>query len=216
METPSIEDRIHFIESPTADDLFAEARYGARREGYALVSVLRLAGIPVEYSLVVNEASLVERILDLADRPLAMGHYVGGELVDQGLYPPQVHISAPGNKAGITLTDGTLVSWQRLAEILDLFNQVKGYVGPEGARRGMIQLHLSRCRGSDAREMFLPNKPAPVYVVIGSEFEVSWSESVTAWITYYHLSLTKELSAEDALELMNLAAGEAYLYKMYE
>ena len=71
METPIILDRVHVIESPSAEDLFSEARYGERREGAALVSALRLAGIPVEHSLVVSENQLVERILDLAERPLA-------------------------------------------------------------------------------------------------------------------------------------------------
>jgi hypothetical protein len=215
METPIILDRVHFIESPSGDDLFSEARYGERREGVALVSALRLAGIPVEHSVVTSESKLIERIVDLAERPLAMGRYVGNELVDQQLYPPQVHLSVQGSKAGITLTDGSLVRWGRLAEILDMFNQVKGYVGEEGAQRGMIQLHLSRCRASEAAEMLEPNRPLPVYVIIGSEFEVSWSESITAWIAYYHLSLAKEQPAEAALEVMNLAAGEVNLYKIF-
>ena len=215
MEIPIILDRVHFIESPSAEDLYSEARFGERREGAALVSALRLAGIPVEHSLIVSESKLVERILDLAERPLAMGRYVGSELVHQELYPPQVHLSVLGTKAGITLTDGSLVRWGRLAEILELFNQVKGYVGEEGAQRGMIQLHLSRCRGSNAAEILQPGMPLPVYVIIGSEYEVSWSESITAWITYYHLSLAKEQPAEAALEVMNMAAGEANLYRIY-
>lgn len=217
METPAVQERIVFIESPSAEDLYAESRSGDRREGYALVSALRLVGIPIEYSLVVNEDILVERIIDLANRPLAMRRYVGGKLVSQDLYPPRVHLSVHGDKEGIKLTDGVLVRWRRLAEILDLFNQIKGYIGPEGKQRGMIQLHLSSCRGSHARAMLQPNNPLwPVYAVIGSEYEVSWSESLTAWIAYYHLSLDRELPVEEALRVMNLAAGENDLFKIFQ
>ena len=217
METPTVQERIIFIESPSAEDLYAESSSGDRREGYALVSALRLVGVPVEYSLVVNEDILVDRIIDLANRPLAMRRYVGGKLVSQDLYPPRVHIAAHGDKEGIRLTDGSLVRWSRLAEILDLFNQIKGYVGPEGKQRGMIQLHLSSCRGSDAKEMLQPNNPLlPVYALIGSEYEVSWSESLTAWIAYYHLSLAREYPAQEALLVMNMAAGENDLFKIYQ
>jgi hypothetical protein len=64
--------------------------------------------------------------------------------------------------------------------------------------------------------MFQPHRPRPVYVLIGSEYEVSWSEALTGWITYYHLSLAKEVRAEEAVQTMNLAAGENDLFKIYQ
>ena|SRR5882724_6641987 len=211
---------VNVIESPSPQDILHD-----RKEGYALVSALRLAGVPVRYFAVSNIETLEQSINEIANAPASLHHILepqftdnrvtGGRIAAHTIYLPSIHLSAHGNEQGIGLTDGSLVPWQQLAEIIDEINQIKGYMGSKKPR-GMVSLALSCCRGLYAREMLSDDKPWPVFAIIGSEQDIPWSDALTAWITFYHLLITKGLNVDDAIERMNLAAGTEQLFQIHK
>jgi hypothetical protein len=217
---PNLLHIVDVIESPSPQDVLED-----RREGYALVSALRLAQVPVRYFAVSNRETLRQSLSTIAGTPASRRHIlnpqfsenrvVGGRLAEHTIFIPSVHLSAHGNEKGIALTDGTLVSWVELAELLDELNKIKGYIGTE-KQRGMSALSLSCCKGLYAKQMLRDDKPWPVFAIIGSEQNIPWADALTAWVTFYHLFITKNMIVDVAIERMNLAAGHEGLFKIHK
>src|ERR1043166_2392548 len=71
---------VEVIESPSAEDVLED-----RREGYALVSGLRLAQIPVRYFPVSNRQTLRQSIEIIAGAPASRHHILEPEFSERGL-----------------------------------------------------------------------------------------------------------------------------------
>jgi hypothetical protein len=94
---------VYIVESPSPVDL-----YHKRYEGEALGRALELAGIRSEHKLVVNTEAL--------QAALQVGLK---ELLDEHRdYLPIVHLSAHGGEDGVQLTDGTIITWTGLRELV--------------------------------------------------------------------------------------------------
>lgn len=211
MPDPAFRHVVNIIESPSPSDILEN-----RREGYSLVSALQLAAIPVRYFAVSNFETLRLAVEDVSRAPASMSRLTPSGLRTEELYIPHIHISAHGNEDGIALTDGTLVEWDVLADVLDRLNVVKGYIGNE-KKRGMTALAMSCCRGIHAKAMLTEEKPWPVLAIIGSEEDIPWSDALTGWITYYHLFITKDYDSAESLKRMNIAAGgEDSMFQVYK
>jgi hypothetical protein len=63
---------------------------------------------------------------------------------------------------------------------------------------------------------FAMDSPWPVFAVVGSEQNIPWSDALTAWVTFYHLFITKGVQVDVAIERMNLAAGEDNLFQIHK
>lgn len=200
---------INVIESPSADDILED-----RREGYALISALRLSGIQANYFAVSNRATLAKVFNALALAPAQMQRISNGVVVGGEVYVSQVHLSAHGNEHGLGLTDGSFVTWHELSEEFAKINRVKGYIGTT-KKRGMVSVSLSCCRGYHAKAM-VDMDPSPVMLIVGSESDIPWADSVVAWITFYHNFITKNQDSSVAIQRMNIAAGGSMdLFKQY-
>lgn len=213
MTIQKIQQIVIVIESPSADDVLMD-----RREGYALVSALRLAEVPHRYFAVSNLETFKKAIDEVASIPASISKIApNGQVLETQISMPNLHISAHGNESGIALTDGTYITWPQLADLLDGMNRHRGYVFKENERpRSMIPLAMSSCKGFYAKEILSLRSPSPVLAVIGSEQDVAWPDALTAWITYYHLLVTRKCNGKIALERMNAAASEnGDIFKAY-
>ena len=103
-------------------------------EGDVLVDALRLAGIPAVSRLVVSGSAL--------EAAFVVG--MRETMEEYSDHVPIVHISAHGSDDGIGLTDGTLVSWRNLREMLKPIN---------AALDGNLLLCMSACHGAAACRM---------------------------------------------------------------
>lgn len=205
MTEPNVEKSVIVIESPSPDDILAD-----RREGYALMSALNLANIPSRYLAVSNLETFKKAISIASAIPMKI-HEVdrSGQIVSTRLIRKNLHISAHGNEHGIALTDGTFLPWVELAEQLDGLNKYDGYLNPSvGKPRGMVVLAMSSCKGYYAKDVLSARTPSPVCAVVGGMRDVAWPDALTAWITYYHLLLTKGCTGKVAVDRMNASAFE--------
>jgi hypothetical protein len=168
---------VHIVESPHARDLI-----DGRTEGSALLHSLRLAGIPAEYHLAVDD----ERFREALGTRLA-------ENIRTLKRVPIIHISAHGNRHGIQLTDGTTFLWEQLDDILRPIHD---------ASEGQTMLCLSTCEAARGMEMAQP-KEKNFHVLVGSTDTVTWDDSAVA---FYH-RLFKGAQIDEAVEAMKAASG---------
>lgn len=195
---PNFVEVVSIIESPSATDILDN-----RREGYALTSALSLSGIPTQYFAVSSRATLQQAFEIIASNPASTKRIRDQRLVQNNLYVPFIHISVHGDEDGIYLTDETFIAWDELRDLLMSLKHIT--IDPNINRKCLI-LCLSACRGIHAKKMIRDEEPWPFYVLVGSDVDVSWSDALTAWITFYHLSVTKFADPSVALERMNLVA----------
>jgi hypothetical protein len=119
---------------------------------------------------------------------------------------PTFHISAHGNQDGFALTGGEFVTWEILGQTLlavarsiSLFDRSGNYA--------LIQVSLSTCKGFQAQKMFAKGPPYPCISVVGPQKEVEWSDSLTAFVVFFHLMMQKRFGIKEAVASMNRAAG---------
>jgi len=178
---------VYIVESPGDRDIYVK-----RSEGEMLLQALSLLGIPATHRIPVNLVSFsVSVTLDLQK-------YLK-EQVDELL--PIIHISAHGNRNGIQLTDGLLVSWDKLRDLLMPLNKLLD---------GRLLLCMSSCGGSNACIMAMSEDEVgetPFGAVVGHTGETTYSNTAIAYATFYHL-LAKGYSIKKAVEAMKIASGD--------
>ncbi|MBA3312866.1 MAG: hypothetical protein H0T47_06180 [Planctomycetaceae bacterium] len=205
------------IESLSPDDI----RDG-RSEGEALSAALRLAEISSEYRRVQDIKTLGECFASIGKTTKSRQQRGDREV----LAIPHLHFSAHGNENGLGLTDGAFVPWDGLRIMLLGLGKATGYIGPSGYC--LFLTTFSTCDGAFANRMFFgqPPKefsdkmfggapPKPCIGIVGPAEKVSWSDSLTAFVTFYHLNLTKHVPAQQAVKVMNEAAGLIDVFKCY-
>ena len=187
-----VDPSVFILESPSEDDLRA-----GRIESEALEAALRLACIPTVRYLVKDRPTLKDA---LARAAASAARKPRGRPV-----APTVHISAHGNVEGIGLTDGTLLTWAELREALLEFARASGRLSPGGV--GLVDLCMSTCEGAHAAKMFDIGAPYPCFGIVGPTAKVAWTDSLVAYVTFYHLKVTKDLMIPEVIGPMNKAAG---------
>lgn len=185
---------VYIIESPRADEIL-----DGNLEGKALARALRLAQFKCDYLQVVNA-----KMLEEAFCRIGIESRVNQDEDDAALYFPVVHISAHGAQDGFDLTSGESVLWPTLGKYLYQLKEVRELSPDEPAR---TILSLATCSGLFGSQAAQPQARAPFDFVIGPQETVSRQDSLTAWITFYHLLLHKDRQLRWCIEMMNSAAG---------
>lgn len=180
---------VHIVESPSAGDLLYR-----RGEGNALSEHLRIAEIPHRYLLATTRDTFVKALTRMID-----------DEIDGGFERyPVVHISAHGNTEGIGLTDGTMLEWHELREILE----------PITARmKGWLLVCLSSCEGYNGVRMAMRAEDQHVFWnLVGCAADVAWEDAAIAYSVFYHqlfkLDLVNNAALERCAECMRIASGE--------
>lgn len=173
---------IHIIESPSSDDLLLK-----RQEGGLISEALKLMNIQSQHLLAVNKNALVLSFLSVFNI----------HLNTPGLIPI-IHISAHGCKEGIFLTNGKLLTWHELCEILTPLNK---------ALNGYLLLFMSSCEGLYAASMaFKEGKKNSFCTLIGNIGKPTWAETLVFFTTIYHL-LGKATHIKEAVDAAKAASG---------
>jgi hypothetical protein len=183
--------QVFVLESPNDADF-----YEGRSEGFALARALRVAGITVETRSVCSQAMFQRGLNDFL------------EICRQTLAPqllPLLHISAHGNRDGIALTDGRMITWNQLAEFLVPINT---------QLRGQLDLGLSSCNGFHAITMAMArelNGPRAFNMLVGPNFEPTWGEALIGYAAFY-FQLTRSQNLETAMAALKAASGKNEWY----
>ncbi|QDT27716.1 hypothetical protein Enr10x_30360 [Gimesia panareensis] len=193
-----------------------------RSEGEALSAALRLAHITSEYYYVQNLNAFEECFKCIIKTTKARMQRDNRNI----LSIPHLHFSAHGNEDGLVLTDNDFVPWDGLNIMLLGLGKATGYIGPSGYC--LFLATFSTCNGAFASKMFLSEPPRefstklfngvppkPCIGIVGPTESVSWSDSLTAFVTFYHLNLTKHVPAQKAVKVMNDAAGLTNVFRCY-
>lgn len=156
-------------------------------EGACLSGALQFSGTPCTYLNAQNRQALDFFLRAGAPFQLAQERKI-----------PILHFSAHGSQNGIALTSGEFVTWRELAFMLEPIQNVTA---------GHFLVAMSSCYGLAA--MNIPIRTdIKMYAVIGTLREVSWSDNVVAFTSFYHL-LRKTNSIGKAVEGMRAASGNA-------
>ena len=214
---PVIDPTVFVIESLADRDI----RDG-RSEGEALSAALRLACITSHYFNVKDLQSLTECLTEIGRLTVAKKKCGGQDM----LTVPHLHFSAHGNEDGLALTGGDFVPWAGLRIMLLGLGKATGYIGPSGYC--LFLATFSACDGAFARQMFVGEPPPeikdgmfggkapkPCIGVVGPAEPVTWSDSLTAFVTFYHLNLVKDVPAQAAVSVMNQAAGLTNVFRCF-
>lgn len=202
-DSTEIRPAVFIIESPSARDILDE-----RSEGEALCAGLRLAGIHALRYRVYDRDALDEAFRRLALETRTRTHFVPGQQVRTTLVVPSFHFSAHGNAEGIALTSGEFLTWEELRSTLLQFARASGTLSDrDDVPFAAIEVVFSACEGLSARKMFGFGKPFPCVVVVGPTVPVTWPEALTAFLTFYHLTIAKRMKPDDAVFVMNASAG---------
>jgi hypothetical protein len=182
------EDRIRFfvyiIESPSAPDL-----YHKRYEGEVLQKALSLDSIQSVHRIAVNAEAFSAAFTVGVEE--AIKYYV--DLI------PIIHISAHGSLKGIGLSDGSVVEWKVLRDLLKPIYT---------ALKGALILCVSSCNGAAACEMAMSeNEEQPFFALVGNSSRPTWSDTAVAYSAFYHL-IKKGCYITDAVDAMREASGD--------
>lgn len=176
---------VYIIESPSDSDLLE-----GRTEGRVLSEALRLAGICHKYNLATTKntfsTALYEGLLEACNQ-----------------YPsrfPILHLSMHGDNDGVSLTDGTNLSWETL----------RCYLTPlTNAGEGHLLICMSSCFGASGCRMAMhEGTDQPFWALVGNAGSASWEDAAVAYVTFYHLFF-KDLALHECVERMKMASNDS-------
>lgn len=181
-ERKRVDFSVYIIESPSPKDL-----YNKKSESDILSNALQLSNIPSVSKLVVNMAAFnVVLTFGLSDY-----------LKQFNPLPPVIHISAHGDRDGIQLTNGEVVSWELLRELTIPINK---------ALNGLLLICLSSCEGWNACQMAMTEKDIPFMAMVGNSSKPTWSDTAIGFSSFYHL-LSQGFNVYECVEGMKYASG---------
>jgi hypothetical protein len=177
---------VYIVESPSAPDL-----YHGRSEGERVADTLRLDAIPCITRTAINSEAFIAALR--IGLPEVMKQFPGRY--------PIIHLSAHGSSAGIQLSNGNVISWLELRELLVPINE---------SLEGGLLLCMSACEGYSACQMAMQEGevPHPYFVMIGNFGKPTWSDTAVAYLTFYHL-LAKGRTIPEAVSAMAAASGDS-------
>lgn len=178
---------IYVIESPTPWEIYHD-----RGEGKVLKLKTELDGIPC-----ITRVAITREVFE--------GALKAGVQHDFKAYPdhlPILHISAHGNSDGIGLSDGTVLTWDELRDLLVPLNEHFS---------GNLLLCMSSCEGFGACRMAMRtgDDPHPYWALFANTGKPVWADTAHAYMTLYHL-IAKGKSFADALTAMRAASGDEF------
>lgn len=174
---------VYLIESPRADDL-----YDDRSDAPLLREALRLHGTPCVLRVATSKELFV--------KALTTGLV---EAVAAAQRHPVLYISAHGSKHGIRLTDGTLVTWKDLHDVLVPINEAVG--------RALL-LCMSSCEGFTGYQMAMKDDgPHPFVMLVGHRGTPTWADTAIAYAAFFHV-LRKTQDVRIALAAMKAASAD--------
>ncbi len=176
---------VFVVESPSAVDL-----YHRRSEAEIIQQAVNLNQIPCIVRTAVN--------LEAFEASLKIG--LPGEMKQYEGHIPILHISAHGDSEGIQISDGTVIPWADLRQLLAPINI---------ALDNKLLVCLSCCEGlaGTRMAMFIEDEGYPFYAIVANAGKPLWSDTAVAYSTFYHL-LSKGEVIVDAVEAMRAASGE--------
>lgn len=183
--------RIFIIESPSQNDILV-----GRKEGLALSEMLKLSEVENEYFQVSNKESLSECFAAILKIEAKRERFV------------TLHFSLHGDENGISLTEGEL-TWREFYD--DFLKEFTENLRHEKSNKGNIvaplHFHFSVCKGFFAKKIKEFAKYSPYITLVGPITNVNWSDSLIAFMTFYHNTIHKPIGPRLASEKMNLAAN---------
>ncbi|MCW4001535.1 MAG: hypothetical protein NWE93_14995 [Candidatus Bathyarchaeota archaeon] len=190
--------KIYIIESQRDSDILDN-----RTEGRALSASLDLAQIQNIYYQVVTIETLEECFRIISD-DISFNRL-------RGLIAPFIHISAHGNRDGIILTDNTFIDWDRMRQYIDKINVEIGFIKPIPSKPkfnvSVLNLCFSTCEGINANKIQGDLSDNKYVCLVGPSTSVDWSDSLIAFVTFYHQVFYKNKTASEAITNMNAASG---------
>lgn len=188
--------KVYIIESVSKNDLKRNFM-----EGKALSEYFKLSTIKSEYYLITKKEKFIDAFESIKNDLIA---------IDPSKENPRpyIHISAHGNEKGIGLTDGTFISWEELENCLNIINNAPELINEdqEFGKYSTITLCLSSCKGLNLESILFNNIMSPFAVLIASKEAIPWSDSLTAYITFYHHSIEHDNVGSPAIEAMKIAS----------
>jgi len=192
------ENRIKFfvfvIESPSAVDL-----YHRRSEGEIVRQAVELNGIQCVVKTAISPQAFAACLkIGLSEAMSEMPGFI-----------PLLHVSAHGDTNGLQLSDGYLMSWQELKELLRPVNQ---------ALNGSLVVCISSCKGYSGIQMAMYPEEVdyPYFAIIGCGAEPTWGETAVGFATFYH-HLWRGEHITAAVNAMCVASGnEAFFLEHAE
>jgi hypothetical protein len=178
---------VFIVESPSANDLLDD-----RVEGRALCSALQLAEIPHAYSLVTTRKALEDSLFERLPRLMQLPQFLDRL--------PILHLSMHGNNEGVGLTDGNVLTWDELRELITpLMNVMSG---------GLL-ICMSSCFGIGGCRMVM-NQTAdhPFWAIIGNKQDATWANAAVAYITFYHQFFKDNSVLDNCVNVMKQASGD--------
>jgi hypothetical protein len=175
---------VYIIESPSAPDL-----YHGRSEGALLAQAAALDSVPSVIRIAVTPDAFIAALR--VGLPEAMSAFP--------TRLPIVHISAHGAQSGLQLSNGDVISWPQLRELLLPVNQ---------SLSGFLLLCMSACEGYSACQMAmeLEGGEHPYWALIGNFGKPTWSETAVGYAALYHL-VSHGTPFPAAVEAMKVASG---------
>jgi hypothetical protein len=194
---------IYIVESPNHKDIESN-----RKEGDALNAALVLAQLNSKYYFVSSQTELNECFIHIALD-------INNNRV-KGTPIPYLHFSLHGNEKGVFLTNDDFISWEILRnEMLKMNHQVQ-FVNSFGRICSRFYLSMSVCKGFNAYKMFDPKEQFnPFSVLVGPIDNIDWSDSLVAYVAYYHNLMYKRTFLKEAVIRMNIAAGLDKTFKIF-
>lgn len=197
--------KIYIIESQSPEDILVN-----RTEGRALSAGLDLSGIANKYYQVIDEDCLDKCLLEIAANI--------NNLKQNDLVAPYIHISAHGNEDGFVLTGGEFINWNMFREKIDLLNELTGKIQPIPEKPHIqispINYCFSTCKGFNAHKIQGDINENKFSSIIGPSELVDWSDSLIAFMTFYHQIFYKKNRAKNAVKIMNISAGLENIFKI--
>jgi hypothetical protein len=177
---------VYVVESPSAPDI-----YHGRSEGDLISRALSLNAIPC-----VTRTAIMPVAFSAALKvgfPEVMGAHPGRL--------PILHLSAHGGKSGIQLSNGELVPWTALRDLILPINTSLG---------GALLLCMSACEGYSACQMAMQvdDAPHPYFAIVANFGSPTWSDTAVAYSAFYH-RLSKGATVVESVEAMRIASGDA-------
>ncbi|MEJ8802552.1 hypothetical protein [Pontibacter sp. H249] len=199
-------ERIYIIESPSDEDLFDE-----KTEGKALYEALKLSGCDCSYKLATSKDSFLKAFSFIIDDFYKKSVKLSSM--------PFIHISAHGDEDGIQLTSGELFDWVDFNDELKKINEAIGYIpnlNGYSDKISRIVLCLSTCRGYNAFKIHEEEEDICEFqCIIGPPEDITWSDSLTAFIVFYHAANYQSVAFNKSVERMNFAIGSENAFKYF-
>jgi hypothetical protein len=175
---------VFVVESPSPEDL-----YHGRSEGEIIRKAVNLNQIPCIVRTAVN--------LEAFEASLKIG--LTEEMKTYKDLIPILHISAHGHSEGIQLSDGTVIPWSNLRQLLAPINT---------ALNNSLLVCLSCCESYSGirMAMFIEDEGYPFYAIVANGEKPLWSDTAVAYSTFYHL-LSKGEFIINAVKAMQIASG---------